>query len=174
VSLGDTLAGLHAAFGAVMALYHRDRHRGGSGGTSDTAGDASAGAAKHPSRSGGGGGGQVVDAAITESVFNMLEAAIAEAAASGAARPPSGSTISGVVPSGTFRTKDGRYAVIGGNGDSVYSRLMVAIGRPDMAADAGPRFASNAARVEAEAEIMGEIEAWCVRARACALRRGAP
>jgi crotonobetainyl-CoA:carnitine CoA-transferase CaiB-like acyl-CoA transferase len=64
-----------------------------------------------------------------------------------------------VVPSGTFATSDGKYVVIGGNGDSVYSRLMTAIGRPDMAAD-NPKYATNTARVECEAEIMGEIEAW--------------
>jgi len=65
----------------------------------------------------------------------------------------------GVVPSGTFATKDGRYAVIGGNGDSVYSRLMAAIGRSDMTAEC-EKYSSNPRRVEAEDEIMGEIAAW--------------
>ena len=64
-----------------------------------------------------------------------------------------------MVPSGTFATNDGRYVVIGGNGDSVYTRLMTAIGRSDMTAD-NPQYASNAARVEREDEIMGVIEAW--------------
>ncbi|KAI8468409.1 MAG: CoA-transferase family III domain-containing protein [Monoraphidium minutum] len=142
ISLGDTLAGMHGAFGAVMALLHRQR----------------SGAAAADGASGGGGGGQVVDASISESIFNMLEAATAEAAL-GHERPASGSTISGVVPSGTFRTRDGRYAVIGGNGDSVYSRLMAAIGRPDMAAS-NDKYSSNPKRVDAEAEIMGEIAQW--------------
>ncbi len=70
--------------------------------------------------------------------------------------------LAGVVPSGTFRTCEGRYVVIGGNGDSVYSRLMAAIGRPDMAAS-NPTYATNALRVEAEAEIMGQIEAWVAK-----------
>ena len=158
ISLGDTLAGLHAAFGAVMALLHRQRAgQGGSGGGSgfDSSGGGGGGIG-----GGGGGGGQVVDAAISESVFNMLESCVAEAAMAGLDRAPSGSTISGVVPSGTFRTQDGRYAVIGGNGDSVYDRLMGAIGRPDMGIS-NPKYATNPARVEAEAEIMGAIAAWC-------------
>lgn len=142
ISLGDTLAGLHGAFGAVMALLHKQRLAGSS-------------AAGRPV-------GQVVDAAISESVFNMLESCVAEVAMAGADRQPSGSTISGVVPSGTFRTREGRYVVIGGNGDSVYSRLMAAIGRPDMAAS-NPTYATNALRVEAEAEIMGQIEAWVAK-----------
>ncbi|GIL79517.1 hypothetical protein Vretifemale_8837, partial [Volvox reticuliferus] len=139
ISLGDTLAGLHAAFGAVMALLHKQRKTGD-----------------------GGPMGQVVDASISESVFNMLESCVAEVAMAGEDRQPSGSTISGVVPSGTFRTKDHRYVVIGGNGDSVYSRLMTAIGRSDMAAT-NPAYATNSLRVAAEGEIMGQIEAWVVR-----------
>ncbi|KXZ41968.1 hypothetical protein GPECTOR_233g541 [Gonium pectorale] len=141
ISLGDTLAGLHGAFGAVMALLHRQRSAGAAG--------------VRPA-------GQVVDASISESVFNMLESCVAEVAMAGEDRQPSGSTISGVVPSGTFRTKDERYVVIGGNGDSVYSRLMAAIGRPDMAAS-NPAYASNSLRVAAEGAIMGEIEAWVAK-----------
>jgi hypothetical protein len=64
-----------------------------------------------------------------------------------------------VVPSGTFRTKDGKYVIIGGNGDSVYTRLMAGIGKPEMGA-ANPAYANNAARCKREAEIMGAIEAW--------------
>ncbi|KAG2426510.1 hypothetical protein HXX76_011737 [Chlamydomonas incerta] len=143
ISLGDTLAGLHGAFGAVMALLHRNKLR------------------QQPGAS-PAAGGQVVDAAISESVFNMLESCVAEVAMAGEDRQPSGSTISGVVPSGTFHTKDGRYVVIGGNGDSVYTRLMAAIGRPEMGA-ANPAYATNSDRVAAEAEIMGAIEAWCAQ-----------
>lgn len=79
ISLGDTLAGLHAAFGTVMALYHRQKVRGLPG----------------PAGAGPMGGGQVVDASISESVFNMLEGCVAEYAMAGQDRPPSGSTISG-------------------------------------------------------------------------------
>lgn len=92
ISLGDSLAGLHAAFGAVMALLHRHR-----------TGDKQ---------------GQVVDVSISESIFNMLEGCIPEWFEHGVVRPPSGSTITGVVPSGTWRAADGKYVIIGGNGNS--------------------------------------------------------
>ena len=61
---------------------------------------------------------QVVDAAISESMFNMLEGCVPELAAHGATRPPSGSTLTGVVPSGTWRAADGVYVILGGNGNS--------------------------------------------------------
>ena len=136
ISLGDSLAGLHAAFGVALALLERLRPDGR---------------------------GQVIDASITESMFNMLEAATTEFAYSGADREPSGSTISGVVPTGTFRTADGRWAVVGGNGESVYGRLMAAVGRPDLGPDApSGRYSSNALRCEPEvaAEIMDALAAW--------------
>ncbi|CAL8471009.1 g10551 [Coccomyxa elongata] len=134
VSLGDTLTGLHAAFGAVMALLHRQRHDN-----------------NVP--------GQVIDAAISESVFNMLEGCVPEFVMHGYDRPPSGSTISGVVPSATLKTKDGRYVIIGGNGDSVYSRLMAAIGRPDMGAE-NPLYANNSERCKRENKIYEVIGEW--------------
>ncbi|KAF5829072.1 CoA-transferase family III domain-containing protein [Dunaliella salina] len=137
LSLGDTLAGLHAAFGTVMALLHRQRLGVGQK-----------------------GGGQVVDASISESVFNMLESCITEAAEAGVSRGPSGSTISDVVPSGTFQTKSGKHVIIGGNGDSVYSRLMAAIGRPDITAD-HPQFATNNDRCMHVDLIMSEISKYC-------------
>ncbi|KAI7842862.1 hypothetical protein COHA_003480 [Chlorella ohadii] len=137
ISLGDSLAGLHAAFGAVMALLHR-------------------------ARSGGGAHGQVVDASISESLFNMLEGCVPEYAASGKSRPPSGSTLTGVVPSGTWKCKDGVYVIIGGNGNSVYNRLIAAMGRPDMGIE-NPRFATDALRCENEREILDVIEDWVAR-----------
>lgn len=93
ISLGDSLAGLHAAFGAVMALLQRDAGRGRKG------------------------GGQVVDAAISESLYNMMEGCVSEYFATGAVRPPSGSTLTGVVPSGCWKASDGVYVIIGGNGN---------------------------------------------------------
>lgn len=132
ISLGDSLAGLHAAFGAVMALLHRDVHKGK---------------------------GQVVDAAITESLFNMLEGCVPEYAATGQIRPPSGSTLTGVVPSGCWRSSDGVWVIIGGNGNSVYDRLMKAIGHSDMGIE-NPKFATDGARWENEKEICSAIEAW--------------
>lgn len=136
ISLGDSLAGLHAAFGAVMALLHRDGRRHGK--TSQ---------------------GQVVDASISESVFNMLEGCVSEYFASGAVRPPSGSTLTGVVPSGTWKSKDGVFIIIGGNGNSVYDRLMTAIGKPDMTSS-NPRYETDFKRCQVEEEICSEIEAF--------------
>ncbi|KAK9829127.1 hypothetical protein WJX72_004038 [[Myrmecia] bisecta] len=136
ISLGDSLAGLHAAFGAVMALLHRQR-----------------------ATSGNQAGGQVVDAAISESMFNMLDSCVSEYAMQGYDRPASGSTISGIVPSATMKTRDGKYVIIGGNGESIYTRLMAAVGRPDMGAD-NPKYANNTKRCEHEAEIYEVLEGW--------------
>ncbi|MGH8687562.1 MAG: CaiB/BaiF CoA transferase family protein [Burkholderiales bacterium] len=132
LSIGDTLAGLHAVIGVLLALTARLREKAGAG--------------------------QVVDVAIYESVFNLLEAVVPEYDGAGVVREPSGSTITGIVPTNTYRCADGKYIVIGGNGDSIYQRLMRAIGRPEMAED--PRFATNAKRVENEKEIDAAILAW--------------
>jgi crotonobetainyl-CoA:carnitine CoA-transferase CaiB-like acyl-CoA transferase len=132
LSMGDTLAGLHAVLGILLALTARQR--------------------------GKAAGGQVVDVAIYESVFNMLEGVVPEYDGAGVVREPSGSTLTGIVPTNTYLCADGKYVVIGGNGDSIYQRLMRAIGRPEMAED--PRFSSNAKRVENEKEIDAAISAW--------------
>ena len=104
----------------------------------------------------------MVDVAIYESVFNLLESVVPEYDGAGVVREPSGSTLTGIVPTNTYRCADGKYVIIGGNGDSIYQRLMRAIGRPEMAED--PRFATNAKRVENEKEIDEAILAW-TRAR---------
>ena len=130
LSLGDSLAGVHAALGILLALFRRER----------------------------GGQGQIVDTAIYESVFNMLEGVVPEYDGAGVVREPSGTTVTGIVPTNTYRCRDGRYVVIGGNGDSIYRRLMNAADRPDMAED--PRLSSNAGRVEHEAEIDAALAAW--------------
>jgi crotonobetainyl-CoA:carnitine CoA-transferase CaiB-like acyl-CoA transferase len=132
LSMGDTLAGLHAVLGILLALTARRR--------------------------GKAAGGQVVDVAIYESVFNMLESVVPEYDGAGVVRAPSGSTITGIVPTNTYHCADGKYVIIGGNGDSIYQRLMRAIGRPEMAED--PRYATNARRVENEREIDDAISAW--------------
>ncbi|MEP1894960.1 MAG: CaiB/BaiF CoA-transferase family protein [Alloalcanivorax venustensis] len=131
LSLGDTVAGLHAALGIALALLER-----------------------HSSKQ-----GQVVDVALFESVFNLLEAVIPEFDGAGEIRQPAGSTVTGIVPTNTYRCADGKYVIIGGNGDSIFKRLMVTAERPDLAED--PRLAKNPGRVENEAEIDGAIEAWC-------------
>ena len=132
LSLGDTFAGLHAAFGVLLALLDRQRR------------------APHA--------GQTVDVALYESVFNLLEAVVPEYDGAGEIREPSGSTVTGIVPTGTYRCRDGKYVIIGGNGDSIYKRLMHAAGRADLAED--PRLAGNAGRVEYQQEIDAAITAW--------------
>ncbi len=130
ISLGDSLAGLHAVIGALTALHHREKT----------------------------GRGQIVDTAIYESVFNMMESMLPEYDFFGHVRERSGAKLAGIVPTNTYRCSDGRYVIVGGNGDSIFRRLMRAAGRPDLAAD--PRLAQNPGRVEHEAEIDRAIEAW--------------
>jgi crotonobetainyl-CoA:carnitine CoA-transferase CaiB-like acyl-CoA transferase len=132
LSLGDTLAGVHAVVGILLALVGRLRKKAS--------------------------GGQVVDVAIYESVFNMLEAVVPEYDGAGVVRGPSGSTVTGIVPTNTYRCADNKYVVIGANADPLFQRLMRAIGRDDMADD--PRFANNVGRVEHEAEIDAAIAQW--------------
>ncbi len=136
LSLGDSLAGLHAAFGVVIALYNRDARRGRAQ----------------------GGIGQDVDVAIYEAVFNMMEGLLPEYDRLGVVRQREGAKISGIVPSNTYRCADGQYVTIGGNTDSIYKRLMRAAGRPEMADD--PRYATNVERVEHEAEIDQALTDW--------------
>lgn len=140
LSLGDSLAGLHAAFGILLGLYHRDRHRESS------------------SERGGQGSGQVVDVAIYESVFNMMESLLPEYDGAGVTRERAGSRVSGIVPSNTYRCGDGQYVLIGANGDSIWKRLMDAAGRPDLASD--PRLATNIGRVQHEQEVDSAIAAF--------------
>ncbi len=132
LSMGDTLAALHAVIGILMALFHRER------------------TAQSP--------GQVVDTAIYEAVFNLLEGVVPEYDGAGVVREPSGSTVTGIVPTNTYRCADGKYVIVGGNADSIFKRLMQAAGRPDLADD--PRLADNAGRVAHEGEIDAAIAAW--------------
>ena len=132
LSLGDTLAGLHTALGVVMACLYQARNPGSKG--------------------------QVIDTALYEAAFNMLEGVVPEYDGAGVVREPSGSTITGIVPTNTYRCADGKFIVIGANGDSIFRRLCEAMGRPGMAAD--PRLAHNAGRVEHEQEIDAAITAW--------------
>jgi crotonobetainyl-CoA:carnitine CoA-transferase CaiB-like acyl-CoA transferase len=132
LSLGDSIAGLHTALGVVMACLHQ---------------------ARHPESK-----GQVIDTALYEAVFNLLEGVIPEYDGAGVIREPSGSTITGIVPTNTYRCADGKFIIIGANGDSIFKRLFEKMGRPEMAND--KRFASNAGRVEHEPEIDTAITAW--------------
>ncbi len=132
LSLGDTLAGLNAVIGILLALVARGRRPGARG--------------------------QTVDVSIVESVFACLESALPEYDRLGVVRGPSGATISGIVPSNTYPTRDGRQIVIGANSDSNYKRLMRAIGRAELADDA--RLADNAGRVAHQEELEQAIAGW--------------
>ncbi len=136
VSLGDTLAGLHGAIGILLALQARQR-------------SISPEAPK--------GRGQVVDVALYEAVFNCMESLLPEFSAFGAIRQPAGSALPGIAPSNAYPCADGM-VVIGGNGDSIFKRLMIAIARDDLATD--PELASNPGRVKRVAEIDAAIGAW--------------
>jgi formyl-CoA transferase len=136
VSIGDTLASLHGVIGILIALQHRHA-------------SISADAPK--------GRGQVVDVALYEAVFNCMESLLPEYSAFGAVREPAGSALPGIAPSNAYRCADG-WVLIAGNGDSIFKRLMAAIGRNDLGLAA--QLAGNAGRVERVAEIDAAIGAW--------------
>jgi formyl-CoA transferase len=130
ISIGDTLAALHGTIGILTALYHRKVN---------------------------GGRGQVIDVALHEAVFNVMESLIPEYSAFGAVREAAGSALPGIAPSNAYRCADG-YVLIAGNGDSIFKRLMQTIGRDDLGAD--PELADNAGRVARVAEIDAAIGVW--------------
>jgi len=134
LSIGDTISGIHAALGIALALLERERSNNGEG--------------------------QLVDVALYESMFNLMEAVVPEFDGAGVIRQPSGTTVTGIVPTNTYRCKNGKYVVIGGNGDSIFQRLMDIAGHPEMANDA--RMANNAGRVQHEQEIDNVLAAWCM------------
>lgn len=132
LSIGDTISGLHAVIGILLALAGRDRVTGGAG--------------------------QTVDVALYESMFNLMEAVLPEYSGAGQIRGASGTTITGIVPTNTYACADGKYVVIGGNGDSIFVRLMKAIGRADIGND--PACANNRGRVDNQTRIDDAIGAW--------------
>jgi len=134
ISIGDTLAALHGAIGVLTALHYRQAH---------------------------GGRGQVIDVALHEAVFNVMESLIPEYSAFGAVRGPAGSALPGIAPSNAYRCADDAVVLIAGNGDSIFKRLMRTIGRADLAED--PALAGNAGRVQRVAEIDAAIEAWTLQ-----------
>jgi formyl-CoA transferase len=145
ISIGDSIAALHGAIGALMALRHRDVTGGRWNGK--TGEDCTAGQ------------GQMVDVALYEAVFNMMESLVPEYDHAGVIRERTGGALPGIVPSNTYTTADGENIVVAGNGDAIFKRLMRAIGRDDMADD--PELANNAGRVVRVAEIDGAIQTWC-------------
>jgi formyl-CoA transferase len=130
ISIGDTLAALHGTIGVLTALYHRKVN---------------------------GGRGQVIDVALHEAVFNVMESLIPEYSAFGAVREAAGSALPGIAPSNAYRCSDG-YVLVAGNGDSIFKRLMAVIKRPDLGE--APDLADNAGRVARVAELDAAIEAW--------------
>ena len=132
LSIGDTIAGIHAALGIALALLARYKNQQS---------------------------GQVVDVALYEAMFNLLEAVVPEYSGAGVIREASGTTVTGIVPTNTYRCNDGKFIVIGGNGDSIFQRLMTAVGREDLARD--ERLADNTGRVAHEQEIDQVLAQWC-------------
>ena len=133
VSIGDSIAALHGVIGALAALRHRDRT----------------------------GKGQVVDVALYEAVFNLMESLLPEYGMFQMVRERTGSSLPGIVPSNTYVTRDGKYVVIGANADSIFKRMMRAIGRDDLADD--PGLAHNDGRVARTEEIERVIGDWTAR-----------
>ena len=133
VSIGDSLAALFGVIGALMAMHHRRSS----------------------------GRGQVVDVALYEAVFAMMESMLPEYGMSGHVRERSGAALPGIVPSNTYPCGDGSYVVIGANADSIFKRMMRAIGRADLADD--PSLATNEGRVKRTAELDRAIGDWTAR-----------
>ncbi|HNJ76278.1 MAG TPA: CoA transferase, partial [Azospira sp.] len=131
ISIGDSIAALWGALGAMMALRHREVN---------------------------GGQGQVVDVALYEAVFAMMESLVPEFDVFGFVRERTGNIMPGITPSNTHTTKDGRHVAIGANGDAIFRRLLLAMGRADLADD--PSLADNAGRDARRDELYALIDAW--------------
>jgi crotonobetainyl-CoA:carnitine CoA-transferase CaiB-like acyl-CoA transferase len=131
VSLGDSLASMHAVMGALMSLLRVKT---------------------------GQGDGQIVDVSLVESVFNLMESLVPEYDMLGHVRERSGGALPGIAPSNTYPTADGAYVVIAGNSDPIFKRLMQAIGRPDLGE--APEFAHNDGRAAQSDMLDGAISAW--------------
>ncbi len=130
ISIGDSLAAMYGAMGALMALHHRHKT----------------------------GKGQMVDVALYEAVFSMMESMLPEFGMTGFVRERTGASLPGIVPSNTYLCGDGQYVVIGANGDSIFKRMMLAIGRDDLANDAA--LADNAGRTRRTGELDAAIATW--------------
>lgn len=134
ISLGDSVAALYGVIGALMGLHQRAVN---------------------------GGRGQVVDVALYEAVFSLMESLLPEYDMFQFVRTRSGASLPGIVPSNTYLTRDGKYIVIGANADSIFKRLMIAIGREDLAQDAS--LARNEGRVARTDELDQVIADWCAQ-----------
>ncbi|WP_277977955.1 CaiB/BaiF CoA transferase family protein [Pantoea endophytica] len=130
ISIGDSLSALHGVIGILLALRHRDES----------------------------GEGQQIDVALYESVFNMMESLIPEYSVFDQVRQPAGSSLPGIAPTNAYLCRDGKYALIAGNGDSIFQRLMQIIERPDLAND--PSLAHNDGRVKQVEMLDAAISEW--------------
>jgi formyl-CoA transferase len=131
ISIGDSIAALYGVIGALMALHHRDVN---------------------------GGRGQFVDVALYEAVFSMMESLVPEFDVLGFVRERAGNALPGIVPSNTYPTRDRKFVIVGANNDSIFKRMMTAIGRADLADD--PALATNAGRVPRTEELDRAIADW--------------
>jgi crotonobetainyl-CoA:carnitine CoA-transferase CaiB-like acyl-CoA transferase len=132
ISLGDSVASLYAVIGALMAVHARDvQHRGE---------------------------GQIVDVALYEAVFSLMESMVPEYDVAGIIRERTGASLPGIAPSNSYCSSDGFYVAIGGNSDAIFKRLMKVIGRPELGED--PRYQTNADRAERAEELDTLINAW--------------
>ena len=132
ISIGDTLAGTYAAFGAVMAIHARRRT----------------------------GRGQVVDSAIYEAVLAMMESLIPEYTVGGYTRERTGAILPRIAPSNVYPTADGEQILIGANQDTVFARLTEVMGAPELAED--PRYATHTARGDHQGDLDARIATWTV------------
>lgn len=142
VSIGDSIAGLYAAFGSVMALYQREARR-------------------HAAQPGVALGERIIDVALNESILSMMESLVPDYEAFGIKRERTGGRMEGIAPSNAYVCKDGASIVVAGNGDSIFQRYMRIIERPDLADD--PELASNDARWARREELDAAIGAWAAR-----------
>lgn len=133
LSLGDSLAGMFAAQGALAALYRRTVT----------------------------GQGQVVDVALTEACLAIQESTIPDYDAGGVVRGPSGTRLEGIAPSNIYQASDGSWVVIAANQDSVFARLCQAMDQPELATD--PRFAGHVARGRNQDELDAIIDEWAAQ-----------
>lgn len=163
VSLGDSLAGMFGAIGALMALLHRERQRirecKDSSSSSDEQRRAHDYAPGQPVGSETSSGhGQVIDVALYEAVFAVTESLLPEYDGYGIVRQRTGNILPGLTPSNIYACREDKWVVIGGNADGVFKRLMQAIGRTDLAQD--PRFADNPGRTSHQEFLDGIISDW--------------
>jgi formyl-CoA transferase len=140
VSIGDSIAGLYAAFGSVMALFARERERGVERSPLDN---------------------RVIDVALNEAMLSVMESLIPDYSAYGLRRERTGGRMEGIAPSNAYVCSDGASIVVAGNGDGIFKRYMHTIGRPDLAEN--PGLETNAGRWSQRDELDEAIGAWTAR-----------